>query len=311
MDADNATQDAAREQMPQTCANASEGEIASPAPVVKRGSHLQPMTTKHTPGGGKVRPLNCPKHGKRYPIEGSPMCGHPNCLKGWVATCGKRWPFIQRHMKMLEKLSILDDFCQHMIMQFIMQHRAGKGPMMRPQWIAYELRDFARARHNLPRQYTEDSWQNVQEYSDDVRQSVGVAKLETAIVNHLYAIGGTVPASPFQRIQVQQVQRFMVENGDDLQLLLLRGDVTVKDVWRMQMEREREYQERADQRAREKKRKIEPVRYYPAIADLPMQAEMAARSVAVWAHTVADEVYDDGLRELQFPSEGARMVYND
>lgn len=174
----------------------------------------------------------CHLHGKRYPLVGSPMCSHPTCMEKWVRTCGKRNGYVGRCVAMLDGRQMLGDFVSTVFLEYLKQFAQGRGPMLRVQWIAYEMSNYMRKRKNWQRnEVLVDPLAEVRggSYADLPEATV---EAEELVQEHLGEIGAEGTFSHLSRTaEVRELTDHIVAMGGAVSLLVIREDITLSDAW--------------------------------------------------------------------------------
>jgi hypothetical protein len=157
----------------------------------------------------------------------------------WVVMCGRRSNFIRRGTMVLLDRGLLDDFVQSLIVAFMDQYGSGKTPMFRPLWILYELDHYlSPERRRFQREELIDP--HVLQ-SEDEEEEVGreVGTRSEAIAAHFQMIDDRFGLDPYRGTLYRELHNQMVKNGQHMQLLELRSDLTFHDLWLLRGETKR------------------------------------------------------------------------
>jgi len=152
---------------------------------------------------------------------------------------------------MLDSRRLMDDFVSHMYESYMWQYRNGKAPMMRPQWMIYELSNFFRKRKNWPRgEVLMDPLGSggSGSYADMMEKDVD---FESALHEHLGETSELGIGDWHRKhLELREVVDEVVATGGAISLLVLREDITVAEAWVLD-ERKRKMGQTIAQRALE------------------------------------------------------------
>ena len=263
------TQNRQRTVIGQAPATGQAPELVPAAPVPAPEELLEPQ--KWVPRI-EVRP--CHKHGNSRRLPGSPICADPQCVERMVRSMGYRFGYIGNCIQILEKRCVVQDFVSTLLESYLRQRRAGKEPMIRPQWVAWQMSAFLRKKSNGNRNETLVDPEMVQGTGVFVNDGdVDVNYQDVLSESAATALSDGEYGGLRKYLEVREVSDYIVAAGGAVALLVLREDITLSDAWLLD-EQKREMGQSLAQRALE----VEFVRCW----------------VALWAKYRRKEVDDGG-----------------
>ncbi len=169
--------------------------------------------------------VNCRTHGGRYPLaDNSAMCAHPNCLKGTVQLFTVRSVPLRRAWSYLVGRGLWEDAVQYLVLRFTQQRARGMTPVFTPTWVGWELSHFGQAPARDPKQETT--------YHQPQGSETPLSWPEAVREHFSQPDDGY---SPYYGALIAEVQSYLIENGQTNELMYLRQDITLAELWVVQM----------------------------------------------------------------------------
>lgn len=187
----------------------------------------------------------CPKHGHMYDMPQTALCGHYDCRKAWLLKCCEKHAPLRRQVTNATRWGMLDDMLQYMAIRFLEELKIAEAggwfPYMSAKWLWYVSVRFMKLRAGGRDNGRFVAFGQSDSASGKRGASAAMASLEDAVSAHVAETNpNRLHNAKSDSMTGRQIQVLLTDNGMDLEMLVLRGDMTAVDAWKIGTQRERE-----------------------------------------------------------------------